>query len=166
MNVCAEIAWQIRRNALTRAEAKISKIRRTRFLHHVPTISICFARARNGPYVPACGNCIFRTKSALALRRRWRKQVADERILGEGDFVQRVLSDKDDLGKDNLRVPPTQKALSALAEKVCQFHKVTSDELRLGSRRHELVEARGELSGVAVLFRGDVGKAPVKTGMV
>ena len=44
-----------------------------------------------------------------------------------------------------------------LAVKVCNFYGVTLDEMRSGSRRHEAVEARGELSRVAVQLFGYSG---------
>ena len=44
-----------------------------------------------------------------------------------------------------------------LAVKVCNFYRVTLDEIRSGSRKHEVVEARGELSRVAVQLFGYSG---------
>jgi putative transposase len=40
----------------------------------------------------------------LALRKRGEKAVSDERILGDGEFVDRVLEEWDEIGRENLRL--------------------------------------------------------------
>ena len=90
-----------------------------------------------------------------ALRGRGEKQEFDARILGDGDFVEEVLGgekEKGPYGGGQKKV-----ALPSLAERVCKEHGVNLEELRSGSRRHEVVEARGELSRVAVLGQGYSG---------
>lgn len=73
--------------------------------------------------------------------------------MGEGEFVQSVLSELDDLHQENLRVKSP-----SLAEKVCQAHRVTLQEMGAGSRRRDVVAARRELCQVAVsLFGGRSG---------
>jgi len=93
----------------------------------------------------------------LALRRRGEKQASDQRILGDGEFVNSVLSEIDEIGKDNLRLASKQISLSSLAEKVCKVHKISTGELRSGSRRHEIVEARRIVSFLAVTELGYSG---------
>lgn len=72
----------------------------------------------------------------LALRRRGEKQASDQRILGDGEFVNRVLSKIDEIGKDNFRLSPKTMSVSSLAERVCKVHNISIGELRSGSRRH------------------------------
>ena len=93
----------------------------------------------------------------LALRRREERQASDQRILGDGEFVNSVLSEIDEIGKDNLRLAPKQMSVSSLAERVCKVHKISTGELRSGSRRHEIVEARRILSFLAVTELGYSG---------
>jgi REP element-mobilizing transposase RayT len=93
----------------------------------------------------------------LSLRRRGEKQAYDQRILGDDEFVQGVLSEMNDLGKDNLRLRSKRKGLSSLAEKVCEIHKVSLGELRSGSRRNEIIEARQAFSWLAVRELGYSG---------
>lgn len=95
--------------------------------------------------------------AVLALRGQGEKQVADARILGDGDFVQGVLSEMDDFDRENLRIPRPSKDLSGLAQKVCDLNKVTLEELRSGSRRSAVVKARGELSQAGVQLFGFSG---------
>lgn len=95
--------------------------------------------------------------AVLALRGRGEKESADARILGDGDFVQGVLSEMDDFSKENLRLPPHIKDLSVLAQKVCDRNKLTLEELRSGSRRPSVGKARGELSQAGVKLFGFSG---------
>ncbi|MFH1952840.1 MAG: transposase, partial [Pseudomonadota bacterium] len=78
----------------------------------------------------------------LALRRSGNKQASDQRILGEGEFVQQLLEEIDEIGGKNLRLPHDRMDLDSLAERVSGVHGVRIGELRSGSRRHEIVEAR------------------------
>jgi len=93
----------------------------------------------------------------LSMRRRGQKQVSDQRILGDGEFVKTVLSEMDDLGKENFRLGTKRMDLRTLANKVCNVHDVLLGELRSGSRRHEIVEARRILSWLAVKELGYSG---------
>lgn len=93
----------------------------------------------------------------LALRKRGEKQASDTRILGDSEFVQEVTSDLDDLVKKNLRLSGRQVDMVTLARRVCKKHGITVMELRSGSRRHEIVEARGIMSWIGVRELGYSG---------
>jgi putative transposase len=95
--------------------------------------------------------------SVLALRRRGARQAADERILGDGEFVQSVLSEMDELEKENLRLGRAPRSLSSLAEQACKSHRIALSELRSGSRRRDIVAARQEIAQVAVTLFGYSG---------
>jgi hypothetical protein len=92
--------------------------------------------------------------SVLALRRWGERQAADERILGDEEFVQSVLSEMDEMQKEKLRVAPARRSLSSLTQQVCEIQPVTFHELRSGSRRREVVAARQNLSQVPVALFG------------
>ena len=47
--------------------------------------------------------------------------------------------------------------MEALGKRVCQDHGVSLEELRAGSRRHEVVEARRELSRLGIMEQGYSG---------
>ena len=87
------------------------------------------------------------------------KEASDQRILGDGDFVGQLLEEMDDIGRENLRLTTRRMDLAALAEKVCEVHGITSGELRSGSRRDEIVEARRVFSFLAVKELGYSGAA-------
>jgi len=48
-------------------------------------------------------------------------------------------------------------SVSLLAERVCKVHNISTGELRSGSRRHEIVEARRILSFLAITELGYFG---------
>jgi hypothetical protein len=64
----------------------------------------------------------------LALRTRTGKQISDQRILGEGEFVEAVWKEMDDRGKNSLRANRQKMNLGELAERVCRVHGVSVNE--------------------------------------
>jgi putative transposase len=93
----------------------------------------------------------------LGLRRRGEKTASDERILGDGEFVERVLEEWDEVGRATLRLPGVRRSLSLLAQQVGENWGVTIEELRSGSRRQVVLKAREELSQIAVQGLGYSG---------
>jgi len=93
----------------------------------------------------------------LASRRRGEKEAADQRILGDGEFVKQVISGLDDCVKKNLRLLGQRIDIEALAEKVCEKYDVTLRELRSGSRRNVIVQARQAMSWIGVRELGYSG---------
>lgn len=93
----------------------------------------------------------------LALRRRGEKTASDERILGDGEFVERVIEEWDEVGRANLRLTGVRRSLSLLAQQVCENWGVTMEELRSGSRRQVVLKARADFSQMAVKGLGYSG---------
>ena len=93
----------------------------------------------------------------LAIRSRGEKQVSDQRILGDNEFVQEVISGLDKLVKENLRLSGQRINIDVLAEKVCEKYSISLGELRSGSRRRDIVIARGVMSWIAVRELGYSG---------
>ena len=93
----------------------------------------------------------------LALRRRGEKTASDERILGDGEFVERVLKEWDEVGRTNLRLNRGRMNLSLLAKQVCEDWGATVEELRSGSRRQMISKVREEFAQVAVKGLGFSG---------
>jgi len=79
--------------------------------------------------------------------------------MGDGDFLGQLLEEMDDIGRENLRLTTRRMDLAALAEKVCEVHGINFGELRSGSRRDEIVEARRVFSSLAVKELGYSGAA-------
>jgi REP-associated tyrosine transposase len=58
--------------------------------------------------------------AVLAIRRRSEREVADQRILGDGDFVKQVIWGLDNLVKKNLRLSGQRIDIKALVEQVSE----------------------------------------------
>lgn len=93
----------------------------------------------------------------LAVRNRGENSVSDQRILGDSVFVQEVISRLDKLVKENLRLSGQRLNMDALAEKVCEKYNISRGELQSGSRRREIMIARGVMSWIAVRELGYSG---------
>jgi hypothetical protein len=93
----------------------------------------------------------------LALRRRGERSSSDERILGDGEFVEKIIEEWDEVGRANLRLTQVRKSLLLLAQQVCEHWRVTQEELRSGSRRQVVFKAREEFAQMAVKGLGYSG---------
>jgi hypothetical protein len=93
----------------------------------------------------------------LALRRKGEKRPSDERILGDGEFVEKVLEEWDEVGRAHFRVTGARKSLSSQGQRVCENWGVTIEELRSGSRREVVLKARAEFAQIAVKGLGYSG---------
>jgi chromosomal replication initiation ATPase DnaA len=77
--------------------------------------------------------------------------------LGDGEFVEKVIEEWDEVGRANLRLSQVRKSLSLLAQQVCENWRVTQEELRSGSRRQVVLKAREEFAQMAVKGLGYSG---------
>ena len=77
--------------------------------------------------------------------------------MGDWAFVSEVLSEMDEHERETLKLMAPRIALSRLAEKVCKIHNIGLGELRSGSRRHAIVEARQVFSWLALRELGYSG---------
>ncbi len=71
--------------------------------------------------------------------------------------LSQVISGLDDLVKKNLRLSGQRIDINALAQQVCRKYNISLGELRSGSRRRVVVEARGSISWIAVRELGYSG---------
>jgi putative transposase len=92
-----------------------------------------------------------------SLRRKGDQPLADERILGGGVFVERLLADVAERTKHTLRVSGKGPALGTLARKVTKQTGVAESALRAGSRRRDVSRARGIFCRAAVMQLGVSG---------
>lgn len=82
----------------------------------------------------------------LSMRRHGDRELCDERILGSGDFVERMISEADEKMKHQL----PEKELIIKVEKyirdVCEKRKVNINEIKTGSRRRSVTETRSYIA--------------------
>jgi REP element-mobilizing transposase RayT len=93
----------------------------------------------------------------LALRSHKEKVPYDQRILGDGDFVEGLRSALDDLIRGNRRNAGQTLDLETLTEQTGSKYGLLPEELRSGSRRRDAVRARGEIALGAVRELGYSG---------
>ncbi len=86
----------------------------------------------------------------LSARRKGEKLASDQRILGSGDFIEKVWTESDKKAKEMLRGRGKRLSLEDLLRKISQEESVAADEIRRGVRRHTVVKARKRFCQIAV----------------
>jgi len=82
----------------------------------------------------------------LSLRRNREKVLTDERILGSGDFVERVVREADERLDYQLQAGERKQRVNQLIQEVCNREKINIKELRAGSRRGPLSQVRSQVA--------------------
>jgi putative transposase len=82
----------------------------------------------------------------LALRRKEEKELSDERILGNGDFVDRVLQEAEERQLRQMKLRRRGRGIEDIIQEECRKRKVSEAELRKGSRMSRVSEARAVIA--------------------
>lgn len=82
--------------------------------------------------------------AVLSLRRSGEKATADERVLGSGRFVERVIREAGE--REKRLLAGRSKEVRGLVEAACRSAKVSIKELRAGSRRTGVSRLRNQLA--------------------
>jgi hypothetical protein len=82
----------------------------------------------------------------LALRRKGERELSDERILGSEDFVDRVLQEAEERQLRQMKLQRRGKGIEDIIQEECRKRKVSEEELRKGSRRSRVSEARAAIA--------------------
>jgi len=80
--------------------------------------------------------------NVISMRRHGDRDLSDERILGNGDFVEQIIKEADKRIKRQLPESSQQKIIVQIRQEICDKKKVNIKELRSGSRRRFVSEAR------------------------
>lgn len=78
----------------------------------------------------------------LSLKRKGIKGVSDERILGGGEFIERLLSEAEERERETLRLGRELPDLLTLAKRIVRGEGIEESDLRSGIRKREIVRAR------------------------
>ena len=79
----------------------------------------------------------------IAMRRRGqREEQSDERILGEGDFVQAILQEAEERQLRQLKVCRGGGTIAGIIDEECARAKISPQEVTSGSRRSAVSRAR------------------------
>jgi putative transposase len=79
-------------------------------------------------------------------RQRGRQEVADERILGGGEFVERIIREAEARAQRQYAGKERGRKIERLIAEECKKRKVSLTELRSGSRRAAIPAVRADLS--------------------
>jgi REP element-mobilizing transposase RayT len=82
----------------------------------------------------------------VSLRSRKQHMLTDERILGAGDFVEKILKEADKRFKTQLAVKKQRVKMNAMIKEVCLKEKINIWELRMGSLRRSVSRVRAKLA--------------------
>jgi len=74
------------------------------------------------------------------------KEITDERILGSGDFVERVLKEADEKTKRAYSARERKKRVEQLIVGMCKKSNISVSELKGGSRRGTIPQVRVEIA--------------------
>jgi hypothetical protein len=86
----------------------------------------------------------------LSLRRRGIRVASDQRVLGNDEFVQRLLSEAEEREKETLRLWRKVPALVSLAENIIKGEGIEESEFCSGTRKKKVAKARKVFCQLAV----------------
>jgi hypothetical protein len=84
--------------------------------------------------------------AVLSLRKTDDQIAGDQRILGAGDFVERVLSESERPLRHQLSLMERSRRIRKILEEECQKGGIGVEELRTGSRRGDIPRVRSEIA--------------------
>jgi REP element-mobilizing transposase RayT len=81
-----------------------------------------------------------------SMKRKGLKEEADGRILGNGDFVQEILKEAEEKYLRQLKLRKSGLNITEIIRQECKKSKISPEELRRGSRRRRVSEARATIA--------------------
>lgn len=82
----------------------------------------------------------------ISMRRHGVRELSDERILGRGDFVERVIKEADGSLKYQFREAERRQKVEEFIQEVCRKENINIKELRAGSRRRRISLVRLQIA--------------------
>jgi hypothetical protein len=93
----------------------------------------------------------------VSMRRHGKREMSNERILGNGDFVRRILEEAEEKQKHQFSAHDRQRKIDELIVKTCEEENINPLELQSGSRRRSVSKAGSTLA--RQLVNGHGGKS-------
>ncbi|OGQ95630.1 MAG: hypothetical protein A2521_17170 [Deltaproteobacteria bacterium RIFOXYD12_FULL_57_12] len=90
----------------------------------------------------------------VSLRRHGDRELADERILGSGDFVRRILDEAEERQRHHFSASDRRRKVREIITRVCEEEAINPKELQSGSRRRPISLARSRLARKLVDVHG------------
>ncbi len=94
------------------------------------------------------------------MRRSGDRELSDDRILGSGEFVERIIKEADAKIKYQLPVKEQDQKIDEFIAKLCKNEKVSIQELKSASRRKEVSGVRA-LIAIGLVKKHGVALAEV-----
>jgi predicted HTH domain antitoxin len=94
------------------------------------------------------------------MRRAGEHELSDDRILGGGEFVERIIKEAEEKIRFQLPVSEELQKIDELMTKICKDERVSIEELKAGSRRKEVREVRKRIA-IELVKRHGVALAEV-----
>ncbi len=82
----------------------------------------------------------------LSMRRHNERVVTDERILGSGDFVDRIVREADHRVKYQFGGNKIRKKAAEFIEQVCKRENINAKELRMGAKRGRIGRVKSQIA--------------------
>ena len=81
-----------------------------------------------------------------SMRRHGGRELCDERILGRGDFVERIVKEADNSLKYQFPESERRQKVEEFIQEVCREENINIKELRAGSRRRRISLLRSQIA--------------------
>jgi hypothetical protein len=81
-----------------------------------------------------------------SMRRLGVREKSDERILGSGQFVEKLIGDADHIRKNQFSTRERQKKAITMIKDVCKKERISYKVLSSGGRRHNISKIRARLA--------------------
>jgi DNA-binding Xre family transcriptional regulator len=88
------------------------------------------------------------------MRQNKEQILADQRILGTGDFVERMVKESAEQMEPWRNLIDRGKRAKEIIETICEMRRVNVEELRMGSRRGTLSRVRSEIAEKLIVRLG------------
>jgi len=90
----------------------------------------------------------------ISLRRHGNRELADERILGSGDFVQRILAEAEERQRHHFSASDRRRKIHEIITEICAEEDINPKELQSGSRRRPISIIRSRVARQLVEVHG------------
>jgi hypothetical protein len=84
--------------------------------------------------------------NVISMRRHGDRDLSDERVLGSGDFVEKIIRESDELVRRQFPEKKRKKMIEDIIQEVCDKGGVNVSEIRSGSRRSIVSKTRREIA--------------------
>ena len=91
-----------------------------------------------------------RWSEVVSMRRMGQRQLSDERILGSGEFVQRILEEAEERIRYYYTADEKKAKIREVVKETCRKNNIKIDELYYGGRRRNVSFARAQAAHILI----------------